>query len=123
MSRLTASSPAISYAIFLLFVALAVGLHLATIVITCLFAYLALQALSFGKYRWIAVMVFLILLALLFYGFAFFVRQAILELPEIVSASVPRIVKYATSRGIDLPFTDVDSLKSLALDSAHKTAG
>lgn len=119
----SAGSPAIPYAIFLLLAILAGSLHLTTILITALFACLALQTLSANRHKWIAVALFLVLLSLFFYGFGFFVRQAIVELPEIVSASVPRIVKYATSRGIDLPFTDVGSLKSLAIDSAQQAAG
>lgn len=123
MPSLSASSPVISYAVLLLLGIVAVSLHLTTVIITALFAYLALETLSRGRYRWLAVLVFLILLAALFYGFAFFVRQAIVELPEIVATSVPKVVKYATSRGIELPFTDMDSLRSLAIDSAHKAAG
>jgi len=119
----SAKSHALSYGIFLLLAILTGGLHLATILITALFAYLSLQILSAGRFKWIAVAVFLVLLSLFFYGFGFFVRQAIVELPEIVSTSVPRIVKYATSRGVELPFTDVESLKSLAIDSAHQAAG
>ena len=99
------------------------SLHLATILITALFTYLSLQTLSVGRCKWIAVAVFLMLLSLFFYGFGLFVKQAIIELPEIVSTSVQRIVKYATSRGVDLPFTDVGSLKSLAIDSAQQAAG
>ncbi|CAN5447079.1 membrane protein [soil metagenome] len=123
ISRPSATAPAISYTIFLLLLILTAYLHLATVLITGLFGYLALQTLSAGRYRWAAVAVFLVLLAVLFYGFAFFVRQASVELPEIVSTSVPKIVKYATSRGIELPFTDFDSLKSLAFDTAIKTSG
>ncbi len=116
-------SPAVSYAIFLLLFILIGWLHLSTVLITALFAFLALRTLSFGRYKWSAVPAFLILLSLLFYGFAFFVRQAIVELPEIVSNSVPKIVKYATGHGIDLPFTDIESLKSLAIESAQAAAG
>ena len=122
-TRSLAYSPAISYGVFLLLAFLTGGMHLATILITALFAYLALQTLSAGRFKWSAVAVFLVLLSLFFYGFGFFVRQAIVELPEIVSTTVPRIVKYATSQGVELPFTDVGSLKSLALDSAHQAAG
>ena len=123
IARPSACSPAIPYGIFLLLAILTGCLHLATILITALFAFLVLQTLSARRYKWIAVAVFLVLLSLFFYGFGLFVRQAIVELPEIVSASVPRIVKYATSRGIDLPFTDVGSLKSLAIDTAQQAAG
>jgi len=122
-SPASACSPAISYGIFLLLAILTGGMHLATILITALFAYLALQTLSASRFKWIAVAVFLVLLSLFFYGFGFFVRQVIVELPEIVSTTVPRIVKYATSQGVELPFTDVGSLKSLAIDSAQQAAG
>jgi predicted PurR-regulated permease PerM len=32
-------------------------------------------------------------------------------------------VSYATGHGIELPFNDLESLKSLAIETAHKTAG
>jgi len=111
----------ISYVFFIL-ILVAVGvLELTTVFVTVLFAYLALRALSFGKYKWTSIGVFLILLAALFYGFAFFVRHAIIALPEIASTAIPVIVRYATERGIELPFTDIESLKSLVLESVHKT--
>ena len=96
-------------------------LQLTTVFVTVLFAYLALRALSFGRYKWTAVVLFVILLATLFYGFAFFVNQAIIALPEIASKAISVIVRYATERGIELPFTDIESLKSLALESVDKT--
>ena len=112
---------AVSYIFFLLiFVAVGV-LQLTTVFVTVLFAYLALRALSFGRYKWTSVVLFVILLATLFYGFAFFVNQAIIALPEIASKAIPVIVRYATERGIQLPFTDIESLKSLALESVDKT--
>jgi predicted PurR-regulated permease PerM len=118
-----ASSPAISHALFLLLVVLVGWLHLATLVLTLLFACLALRALSFGRYRWTALAAFIVLLALFFCGFVVFVKEAIVVLPEIVSTSVPKVVKYATGHGVELPFTDLDSLKTLAIETAHKTVG
>jgi predicted PurR-regulated permease PerM len=118
-----ATSPAISYGIFLLVLVLIGCLHLATLALAILFACLALRALSFGRYKWMAVVAFLVLMLLLFCGFGIFVKQAIVVLPEIVSTSVPKIVKYATNHGIELPFSDLDSLKTLAIETARKTAG
>jgi predicted PurR-regulated permease PerM len=119
-----ASSPAISYALFLLLILLVGWLHLATVAVTLLFACLALRTLSFGgRYKWTAVATFLVLITLLFGGFGVFVKEAIDVLPKIVSTSVPKIVSYATSHGIALPFNDIESLKTLAIDTAHKTAG
>jgi predicted PurR-regulated permease PerM len=118
------SSPAVSYTLFLLLAVLVGWLHLATVVITLLFACLALRTLSFGgRYKWAAVAAFLVLITLFFCGFVVFVKEAIVVLPEIVSTSVPKVVKYATNHGVELPFTDLDSLKSLAIETAHKTAG
>ena len=118
-----AAAPAIPYVIFLLLAIATCGLHLTTILITALFTYLALQTLSAGRFKWIAVAVFLVLLSLFFYGFGLFVKQAIVELPTIVSTSVQRILSYVASQGIDQPFTDFGKLKSLAIDSAQQAAG
>lgn len=114
-------SLAISYGFFILIVVAVGVLHLTTVFVTILFAYLALRALSLGKYTWAPIGIFLIFLAALFYGFAFFVRHAIIALPEIASTAIPVVVRYATERGIVLPFTDMESLKTLALDSIQET--
>jgi predicted PurR-regulated permease PerM len=116
------NSLAISYAFFILIVAAVGAFHLTTVFVTVLFAYLALRALSFGKYKWVSIGLFVIFLAVLFYGFAFFVRHAIIALPEIASTAIPVIVRFATERGIVLPFTDMESLKTLMIESIHKTA-
>jgi predicted PurR-regulated permease PerM len=118
-----ATSPAISYGLFLVVLLLIGCLHLATLAIAILFACLALRALSLGRYKWTAVVAFLVLLLLLFCGFGIFVKQAIVVVPEVVSTSVPKIVKYATNHGIELPFSDLDSLKTVAIETARKTAG
>ncbi len=115
--------PVAAYVFFLVLFILLGWLHLATVLVTTLFAYLALRALSFGRFKWIAILLFLVLLAALFYGFAHFVRKAIVDLPIIVSASIPKIVNFANERGIDLPFTDVESLKNLAMESVQETLG
>jgi predicted PurR-regulated permease PerM len=110
MSAFQDKSLTISYTFFIL-ILIAVGvLQLATVFVTVLFAYLALRALSFGKYKWTSIGLFLVLLAAVFYGFA-----------EIASKAIPVIVRYAMERGIELPFTDIESLKSLALESVHTT--
>jgi len=104
-----------------LLLVLSASLHLTTALVSALFAYLSLRFLSFGKTKWTAVVLFLIVLAGLFYGFAYFVNHAIVALPEIASTSIPVIVRFATEHGIELPFSDVGSLKSVVLDSVHTT--
>lgn len=115
--------PVATYIIFLVLFVMLGWLHLATVLVTTLFAYLALRALSFGRFKWIAVLLFLVLLAAMFYGFGHFVRKAIVDLPTIVSTSIPKIVAFASERGVELPFTDVDSLKTLAMESVQETVG
>jgi predicted PurR-regulated permease PerM len=56
-------------------------------------------------------------LAGFFYGFAHFIKEALHALPEIAQNAIPRIIDYATKQGVDLPFHDVDSLKTLVLAS------
>ena len=114
-------SLAVSYAFFVLILVAVGALQLTTVFVTILFAYLMLRALPFGKYKWASIGLFLIFLAALFYGFAFFVRHAIIVLPEIASKAIPVIVHFATERGIALPFTDIESLKTLVLESIQET--
>jgi predicted PurR-regulated permease PerM len=114
-------SLAVSYAIFVLIIVAVGAFHLTTVFVTVLFAYLALRAFSFGKYKWVSIGLFLIFLCALFYGFAFFVRHAIKALPEIASTAIPVFVRFATERGIVLPFTDLESLKTLIIESIHET--
>lgn len=109
----------VSYLLFLVLLGFTGWMHLTTALVATLFAYLALEVLSFGRLRWLAVSLFLVLLAGLFYGFGYFIKHAIVALPEIVQTSVPVIVRYADQRGIDLPFNDVGSLKNVVLDSVR----
>lgn len=116
-------SLAIAYGLFVLICILVGALHLTTAFVAALFSYLALQVFSFGKNKGIAIGLFLVLLAVVFYGFAFFVNHAIVALPDIASTSVPAIVRYATEHGIQLPFTDMESFKLLVIDSVRKMVG
>ena len=110
----------ISYAVFL-FVLAAIGwLNLAASFITVLFASLALHKLNFWNRKWLSVVLFLILVALVFCGFVLFLRKAVIVLPGIVSNSIRGLVQFARDYGIDLPFADnVDNLKDLAVDTVQ----
>ncbi|MEI8342311.1 MAG: AI-2E family transporter [Verrucomicrobiota bacterium] len=110
----------ISYAVFV-FVLVAIGaLHLTASFVTVMFACLALHKLNFWNRKWLAVLVFMILVAAVFFGFVLFLRNAIAELPDIVSNSIRGIVQYAKVHDIELPFADnVDNLKDLAVDTVR----
>ena len=100
--------------------ALSVGwLHLATLLVAALFAYLALKRLEIPKRggKALAVIIFLIALAAIAYGLGYFVNQTVRALPEIGDKAIPAIIAWAKQYGIELPFTDYDSLKDLAFDT------
>ena len=118
-----AKSIAFSYLILLAALILAGWLHLSTLLVTVLFSSFALHKLHFLRKKWIAVGLFLILVVVIFCGFAFFFRQAFEALPKIVSKTIPDFVRFADSHGISLPFTDVQSLKDVALDTVREMLG
>lgn len=113
---LTTSLPArISYAIMLALLAMIGWLHLATLVLTALFGYFAIRALNVVGRKWVAVTLYLIVVTVFFVGLVFFSKQAYVTLPQIANTSIPAAVEYAERQGLDLPFTDYASAKSLAL--------
>lgn len=98
---------------------LMVWLRLATPLLAGLFAYLALTRLELPRRggKTVAVIVFLIVLAAIAYGLGYFINQTIRALPEIGDKAIPAIIAWAKQHGIELPFTDYDSLKDLAFDT------
>src|SRR5438309_5469197 len=97
-----------SYLFILATVVLVGWLHLATPLLTILFAYLALTRLRFFKRwgKWPAVVLFLILLAAVAYGLGSVINQAVQTLPDIADEAIPLIIQWAKQHNIDLPFTD-----------------
>ena len=114
---------AISYAVFAVLLIFLAALHLGTPFLAALFCYLALSKLAlFGK-KWIAVVLFLIVIAAVFSGAVFFLKRAFVALPEIVETALPIVVRFAAEHGIELPFTDIDSLRAVVLESVRNTLG
>ncbi|HMJ07156.1 MAG TPA: AI-2E family transporter [Chthoniobacterales bacterium] len=113
----------ISYGVFALLLLLLGVLHLGTPFLAALFCYLVLTKLAFWGKKWIAVTLFLIVIAAAFCGFVFFLKRALVVLPEIVETAIPIVVKYAQQHGIELPFTDIDGLRVVALESVRNTLG
>lgn len=106
----------ISYAFMAVLLVLVGVLHLATPLITALFAYFALNVLSFNRSRWIGLALFLLLLGGLGVGFYSFFKHAYVVLPQIAEKTIPAAVEYAQQVGVELPFTDLASLKVTALE-------
>jgi predicted PurR-regulated permease PerM len=108
-----------SYIFMILMLVLVGWLHLATPLITVLFAYFALTKLNFTRFKWVAVATFVIVVVGFFYGFVVFLKQALVALPHIAGTTIPRVVEYARNYNIILPFDDVESLKALAIESVR----
>ena len=116
-------SVGVSYLVVAGILALAAWLHLASLIVTVLFALFALEKLNFGKRKWLALTLFLVLVVAALYGFGFFCHRAVKELPKIVGDVIPRIVKYADNHGVNLPFNDLDDLKEAAPNMARDSVG
>jgi predicted PurR-regulated permease PerM len=86
--------------------------NFATLVLTILFSSFALSKLYFLRKKWLAIGLFLLLVAAIFYGFGFFLKEALESFPKIAETSIPRIIDYADKHGVTLPFTDLTTLKS-----------
>ncbi len=114
----------ISYFFIAATLVLAGWLHLATPFVAALFAYFALTKLDFmkGRAKWLAVVLFVILVAGVAYGLGYFINQAVEALPRIADKAIPAIIQWAREHSVELPFTDYDSLKDLAVDTARSQA-
>ena len=96
-------------------------LHLATPLLAALFSYLLLSRLAFaGDRKWIPVMIFIILFLGIAYGLGHFASRTAHALPEILEKTVPSVIAWAEQKQIDLPFTDYESLKEMAMDAAKE---
>src|SRR6059058_4841757 len=105
-----------SYFFLVAVIVLAAATHLATPLITVLFSYFALRKLYFGKRKWLSLVLFFVVVSATLYGLGFLIRQAFVAFPKIAAESIPPIIAYAQSHGIDLPFSDLDSLKAAIVD-------
>ena len=89
---------------------------LATPFITILFSSLTLYFLGKVFSKPIAVLAFVALNLLLFYLFVHFLGEAVRALPAAATKAVPIVVEWANAYGINLPFTNPESLKEFTLE-------
>ena len=111
----------ISYGLMIALLAMVGALHLTTLVIAALFGYFALQCFTFGGRKWLAVALYVLVAVGILVGFSFFARRAYETLPSIAEKTIPAVVGWAQQRGLELPFTDFESLKDLGLDEVKKS--
>lgn len=112
----------ISYGFVLGLLALVAAMHMTVPLITVLFAFFAMNQLSFGR-RWLGLVLFSVAMAGVVSGLWFFTGQALVALPKIASESIPRVIDYATARGLQLPFTDMGSLKEMVIGKVQEQLG
>ena len=113
----------ISYAFICLTLFLAAAMGLATPLITALFAYFALQTLSFGRSSALGLILFVIVGAAVGYGSFYFFYESLHAFPTIANNAIPEVIKIAKKYEIQLPFTDWDSLKIEALSTIKEQFG
>src|SRR5579859_2247229 len=107
-------SARISYVIVLVVVILVAWLHLATFVLATLFGYLVLRLFTIRGIKWLSVNTYLFVVVSAGIGLVYFSNLAYKTFPKIAGAAIPAVVGYAEKVGIDLPFTDYESLKAAA---------
>lgn len=113
-------SARISYGVMAVLLVLIGWLHLGTLVLTALFGFFALQLFSLGRSKLLGVGLYVVAVAVIGYGLFFFSRQACVALPKIAETTIPAVVGFAEKQGVELPFTDYASLKTVALAEAKE---
>ena len=110
-------SARISYVIMAVLLVLIGWLHLGTLVLTSFFGYFAVNLLSFGRSKTLGVILYLVGVVAIGYGLFFFSSRAYKTLPTIADDTIPAVVNFAEKKGVELPFTDYASLKTLMLSA------
>jgi predicted PurR-regulated permease PerM len=104
-------------------IALAGLLHLGVPLLVLLFSYFALRQLYFlTKKKWLALILFGVVVAGITAATVYFARTAILALPDVADTSIPSASAWAQKRQIELPFTDFESLRQAVVDTLGQEA-
>lgn len=88
-----------------------------------LFSYFALRKLVLvTKKRWIALVLFVVVVVGLALAAAYFTRVAVRALPEVADTTIPTATAWAQKQQFELPFTDFDSLRDLIVTTMKEEA-
>jgi predicted PurR-regulated permease PerM len=113
----------VSYGVLGLTLVLAGVLHLAVPLLVILFSYLALRQLYIlTKRRWLALVLFIVVVLGIAAAAVYFARAVILALPDVADTSIPSASAWAQRRQIELPFTDFESLRAAVIDTLQQEA-
>src|SRR6185503_9785550 len=111
----------ISYGLMIALLAMVGVLQLATLVIAALFGYFALQCFTLNGRKGLAVALYVLVVAGILVGSYFFIKRAYLTLPGIAAKTIPAVVDWADQRGFDLPFSNLEEFKTVALETVNKS--
>jgi predicted PurR-regulated permease PerM len=109
-----------SFVIVIILAILAGVLHLGTFLLATLFGYLALRTFCIGGRRWLSVTLYLVTVLAVGVGLVYFANLAYRTFPKIAQTAIPAVVGFAERKGIELPFTDYESLREAALEQAQE---
>jgi predicted PurR-regulated permease PerM len=113
----------LSYAVLAATLILAGVLHLGVPLLVVLFSYFALQQLyDLTKRKWLALILFAVVVAGIAAAAIYFTRAAILALPDVADTSIPSASAWALKRQIELPFTDFESLRQVVIQTLGQEA-
>jgi predicted PurR-regulated permease PerM len=113
----------LSYGVLALTIVLAGILHLGTPLLVVLFSYFALRQIYYlTKRKWLALILFSIVVAGIAAAAVYFTRAAVLALPDVADTSIPSASAWAQKRQIELPFSDFESLRGVVIDTLKQEA-
>jgi predicted PurR-regulated permease PerM len=113
----------LSYVVLAVTIILAGLLHLGVPLLVVLFSYFALRQLYFlTKRKWLALILFAVVVAGIATAAVFLTRAAILALPDVADTSIPSANAWAQKRQIELPFTDFETLRQVVVQTLGQEA-
>ncbi len=117
------ASTRVSYGVLALTIILAGFLHLGAPLLVVLFSYFALRQLYYlTKRKWLALILFIVLVTVIAAAAVYFTRAVILALPDVAETSIPSATAWAQKRQIELPFTDFESLRQAVVQALGEEA-
>jgi len=117
------TSTRVSYGVLAFTIILAGFLHLGAPLLVVLFSYFALRQLYYlTKRKWLALVLFLVVVTGIAAAAVHFTRAAIIALPDVAETSIPSASAWAQRRQIELPFTDFESLRTVVIDALKEEA-
>jgi predicted PurR-regulated permease PerM len=117
------TSTRLSYGLLALTLLLAGLLHLGGPLLVALFSFFALrQFFGLTNRKWLALILFVLMVAGLALAAVYFTRTALHALPEVAEKSIPSASAWAEARNIELPFTDFETLRAFIVETAKEQA-